>query len=323
MTRRGARRAGTKRRIALLLCLITSVLYASNVAEENQDESVVTKVKEPVSEQEESIGTGPSETILIRRIRTSDASTKDERIRDFNDLQDPNREDPIEDSMLDPLASDPSCLEGGADCWEPPESTIETEVKIDATCSYGGDDPSEEVCTPTQVEVDKHWGSDARILRMRDQLRNAGSGSSEAGRNRRPPIFLLPGLASTRLVAWRHKKCPSHPLLSDIKIQDYVWLNINLVIQMGTIDVACMKECMKLGTNQSDTDDLSVGCKLRYVSLFYFCFDVKNTLNCCLFHSKFSLCCHLTTFNALIGTALMKVWMPSRLLPLAGLAVNF
>jgi hypothetical protein len=73
----------------------------------------------------------------------------------------------------------------------------------------------------------------------------------------------MPGLAATRLVAWRHKACPSHPLLSDIKIQDYVWLNINLVIQMGTIDVACMKECMKLGINQSDTDDLSTGCKLR------------------------------------------------------------
>lgn len=193
-----------------------------------------------------------SQTVLIRPVA------------DFNDLQDPNRDDPIEDSMLDPLASDPSCLDDDeTDCWEPPKTTIETEqVKIDATCSYGGDDPSEQVCTTTEVEVDKHWGSDARILRIRDQLRNAGSGSSDIKSNKRPPIFLLPGLASTRLVAWRHKAC-SHTLLSDIKIQDYVWLNINLVIQMGTIDVACMTECMKLGLNQSDTDDLETGCKVR------------------------------------------------------------
>ena len=195
---------------------------------------------------------------------------EEEALRDFNDLQqDVSRlgtTDFIEDSMLDPLASDPSCLEDGKDCWAPPKSTIETQVQIDATCTYGGDDPgslSEQTCTETTVEVDKHWGSDQRILKMRDQLRNAGSGSSQTGENKRPPIFLMPGLASTRLVAWRHKACPSHPLLSDIKIQDYVWLNINLIIQMGTIDVSCMKECMKLGINQTDTDDLSVGCKLR------------------------------------------------------------
>jgi hypothetical protein len=42
-----------------------------------------------------------------------------------------------------------------------------------------------------------------------------------------------------------------------------VWLNINLVMQMGTIDVSCMKECISLGLNQTDTDDLERGCKLR------------------------------------------------------------
>ena len=34
-------------------------------------------------------------------------------------------------------------------------------------------------------------------------------------------------------------------------------------MQMGTINVECMKECLRLGVNQSDTDDLDVGCKLR------------------------------------------------------------
>lgn len=173
--------------------------------------------------------------------------------------------DTIEDGMLDPIASDPSCEDGNKDCWEPPQSTMETtELRIDATCSYGGDDPSANVVCqeePPPTTVDKHWGSDRSILKMRDRLRTAGSGNSVD--NTRPPIFLLPGLASTRLVAWRFKSCPHHPLLSDIKVQDYVWLNINLILQMGTIDVICMKECMKLGLNQTDTNDLSVGCKLR------------------------------------------------------------
>lgn len=232
--------------------------------EEPAVEESVSEAKVGKSDQEEPVTEVDDEEEVISEHNVQQQNRQEEeQVRDFNDLQDPNRVDPIEDSMLDPLASDPSCLEDGQDCWEPPKSTIETEVKIDATCSYGGDDPSEQVCTTTEVDVDKHWGSDARILKMRDQLRNAGSGSSEAGDNRRPPIFLMPGLAATRLVAWRHKTCPSHPLLSDIKIQDYVWLNINLIIQMGTIDVACMKECMKLGINQSDTDDLSTGCKLR------------------------------------------------------------
>ena len=200
----------------------------------------------------------------------NDSDEEQETIMDFNDLQqDVSRlesTDRIEDSMLDPLASDPSCLEDGKDCWAPPKSTIETTQvhhQIDATCTYGGDDfgsLSEPTCatetsTADVVEVDKHWGSDQRILKMRNQL--LGSGSSRE--NKRPPIFLMPGLASTRLVAWRYKTCSSHPLLSDIKIQDYVWLNINLIIQMGTIDVACMKECMKLGMNETNTDDLSVG----------------------------------------------------------------
>lgn len=32
---------------------------------------------------------------------------------------------------------------------------------------------------------------------------------------------------------------------------------------MGTIDDACLQECLRLGLNQSDTDDLDKGCKLR------------------------------------------------------------
>ena len=158
--------------------------------------------------------------------------------------------------------------------------------------------------------VDKHWGSDAAILKMRDRLRgrrgkywerydnerrrDAEQPSSENGADgvhgesssegndgtriegdatdeaskaeaaaaeserrkkqkppkkqrpkgppppqKRPPVFLIPGLASTRLVSWKHKSCPQSALLSDVKVLDHVWLNVNLLIQMATIDVRC------------------------------------------------------------------------------------
>jgi hypothetical protein len=214
-----------------------------------------------------------------------------------------NSDDNVEDSMYDPLQIDPECgYEDCWSPPESTMEQITT-AGVDATCSYGGVDPdglfqaedeeTRERCTTQQeMIVDKHWGSDPHIIQMRDKLRQSGSGiSSKHERlkkindtatgsttptnhatakanesdtvNKRPPIFLMPGLASTRLVAWRFKSCPHHPLLSDIKVQDYVWLNINLVMQMGTIDVSCMKECLQLGWNQTDTDDIEIGCKLR------------------------------------------------------------
>jgi hypothetical protein len=74
-------------------------------------------------------------------------------------------------------------------------------------------------------------------------------------------VFLLPGLASTRLVSWKNKGC-SNPLLSPIKALEYVWMNINLLIQ-ARIDSSCFAECMTLGKDQADMDDENVGCKLR------------------------------------------------------------
>eukprot|EP00984_Skeletonema_dohrnii_P004122 scaffold1433_cov128-Skeletonema_dohrnii-CCMP3373.AAC.6 len=120
------------------------------------------------------------------------------------------------------------------------------------------------------ILVDKHWGTDDNILKMRDRLRgstntnnnnnynnnrNDDGSNSHKHNNQRPPVFLLPGLASTRLVSWKHKPCPQSPLLSDIKMLDHVWLNMNLLIQMATIDVRCWSECMTLGRYQSDYDD--------------------------------------------------------------------
>lgn len=208
--------------------------------------------------------------------------------------------DEIEDSFFDSLSRDPSCDD--EDCWAPPKSTVETEETDESlllgeeTCYLGSpdemmaaedkggsssasSDDTQQQCKEKKPVVDKHWGSDPNIIRMRDKLREAGSVArsrnkkgEEPGdfqsrppltKNRRPPVFLMPGLASTRLVAWKFKSCPQHPLLSDIKVQDNVWLNINLVFQMGTIEASCLKDCLSLGLNQTDTDDLETGCKLR------------------------------------------------------------
>jgi hypothetical protein len=194
-----------------------------------------------------------------------------------NDITAEELHDRIDDSFFDPVVSDPSCALDGmssrndSDCWGPPQTTVETEeVFIDATRLYGGEDPSESDNadnqeTPNKVLRDKHWGTETHILKMRDKLRKAGkenSNSTNPHENRRPPIFLMPGLASTRLVSWRYKSC-SNPLLSDVKVQDYVWMNLNMLLQMATIDGSCFLECMTLGLNQTDYDDEERGCKLR------------------------------------------------------------
>lgn len=194
--------------------------------------------------------------------------------------------DEIEDSFFDALSRDPSCHDD--DCWAPPQSTVEVdETDTNPTCSSQPPETSEDGIDETAGEcsssppVDKHWGSDPHILIMRDKLREAGSvassnrvvkevkdsktksTTSSIPKNRRPPVFLMPGLASTRLIAWKFKSCPQHPLLSDIKVLDIAWLNINLVFQMGTLEASCLKDCLSLGLNQTDTDDLESGCKLR------------------------------------------------------------
>ena len=213
-----------------------------------------------------------------------------QRVRDDLDVDDVV-DDQTEDSIFMPFAADPSC-EGGStggqlsstganatsaanmqECYAPPDSTIQEEeieeeqVLIDATCTYGGDDPdeAESTCTETTTttktkrKVDKHWGSDRDTLRMRDQLRAKDGTHIGHDNTPRPPIFLMPGLASTRLVAWRHKPCKSNPLLSDIKLQEYFWLNLNFLIQMSTIDSTCWVECISMGENQTDANE----CKLR------------------------------------------------------------
>ena len=60
--------------------------------------------------------------------------------------------DLIEDSIFDPLSPDPSCVEGEADCWRPPDSTVEEEpvwnreekrTLENVARGYGGADPDD------------------------------------------------------------------------------------------------------------------------------------------------------------------------------------
>lgn len=71
----------------------------------------------------------------------------------------------------------------------------------------------------------------------------------------RPPIFLIPGLVSSRLVAWKKKACRGQ----DINVQDIVWLNLQKLVETMTYDQHCWLDCMKLGRNGTDPTD----CKVR------------------------------------------------------------
>mmetsp|Transcript_7255 Transcript_7255/g.17054 ORF Transcript_7255/g.17054 Transcript_7255/m.17054 type:complete len:1074 (+) Transcript_7255:44-3265(+) len=235
------------------------------------------------SRDESSESTDSSSTESLEYTSASSTDTTEPPISDDDKLKESSRGlrpedvehiDQIEDSFFDPLSSDPSC-EDEAECYAPPDSTVETETIIDATCLQGGGDHLEndsnseddaennKACSNEEGnkrKVDKHWGNDEKILSMRNQLQALSNSTTKE--NKRPPIFLVPGLASTRLVAWKFKKCTG-AFASDIKVQDNVWLNLNLVLQMGTVDVNCLRECLQLGLNQSDTDDWETGCKLR------------------------------------------------------------
>jgi len=112
----------------------------------------------------------------------------------------------------------------------------------------------------------KYWETEEITNTTEEQQNSVTSEEGKSSTNdKRPPVFLLPGLASTRLVSWKHKPCPQSALLSPIKMLDNVWMNMNLLIQMATIDARCWTECMTLGKHQTDYDgdDDESGCKLR------------------------------------------------------------
>jgi len=72
----------------------------------------------------------------------------------------------------------------------------------------------------------------------------------------RPPIVIIPGMMSSRLVAWKEMKCSRG---SPILINDVVWLNIQKIVETVTFDHYCWLECLKLGRNGTDNPS----CKLR------------------------------------------------------------
>lgn len=202
--------------LASLSCYPVSAAEADSTQQDQQTASAEESASS--SSVNEEVDTAPAAT---------ESSTHGDNDADENVV---TWEDTVEDSLYDPLQADPDCAAEGGDgsCWSPPATTVEEHVvSMDASCSFGGDDPDQDGTCDSSEEttqiVDQHWGSDPQILRMRNKLRDSGSGVAGLAdpSNRRPPIFLMPGLASTRLVAWRYKACPHHPLLSDIKVLDY------------------------------------------------------------------------------------------------------
>jgi len=95
---------------------------------------------------------------------------------------------------------------------------------------YSQEAPSEEIEWSEWIEDqgtdDLHWAK----RRAWPQLANASSTSSP-----RPPIFLLAGIASTRLLNWREKTCRG----TNIKARDIVWVNIGKLLETKTFDPTC------------------------------------------------------------------------------------
>jgi hypothetical protein len=89
----------------------------------------------------------------------------------------------------------------------------------------------------------------SRIQKISNTLREGTS------HRKKPPIVLLPGLASSRMVAWKKKKC----LGADIEIQSIVWLNLKKLMETMLYEKDCWLECLKLDKNSTDPSD----CKVR------------------------------------------------------------
>ncbi len=96
------------------------------------------------------------------------------------------------------------------------------------SCTEGKKVIDSRQCEATRSKfVDNHWGSDVKILKMRDKLRgrrgkfwdmessNTDQASNHENRkftdnqtqgsatkDTRPPVFLMPGLALTHVVSW-------------------------------------------------------------------------------------------------------------------------
>ena len=139
---RKKKKKAQKRQVWLIAIILIFVI-------QNNDRLIVCANKEPDEATQDTIVTSSSDTIDL---------------------------DSSEESFFDPLALDPSCSsKKEEECYSPPDSTIETETRIDATCLQGGGDHNptnmeiEETCIEKDEIIDKHWGSDPKLLKLRDQ----------------------------------------------------------------------------------------------------------------------------------------------------------
>jgi hypothetical protein len=101
----------------------------------------------------------------------------------------------------------------------------------------------------TSAKNDQDFIFSPEAQEVRDTLLNADN------HHPKPPIIFLPGLASSRMVAWKSKQCTG----PDIEIQEVIWLNLQKLIETLTFDKKCWLDCMKLEKNGTDPPD----CKVR------------------------------------------------------------
>ena len=84
----------------------------------------------------------------------------------------------------------------------------------------------------------------------------------------RPPIFLIPGIASTRLVNWREKRCRRG---SKIKAREVVWVSVGKLLEASTgawtmgdptcwsvVLFVCSFAMARLATNVNERSTMSI-----------------------------------------------------------------
>mmetsp|Transcript_3069 Transcript_3069/g.5362 ORF Transcript_3069/g.5362 Transcript_3069/m.5362 type:complete len:617 (+) Transcript_3069:79-1929(+) len=98
-------------------------------------------------------------------------------------------------------------------------------------------------------DVDVEFSNGRSLEELKRLLR------TENGTITRPPVFLFPGIASTRLISWKTRECMG----PNINVMDSIWINFQKVLGSLTIDPACWLECMSLGPDQRDPDH----CRVR------------------------------------------------------------
>lgn len=72
---------------------------------------------------------------------------------------------------------------------------------------------------------------------------------------KKSPVILVPGLMSSRLVAWKRKSC----LGIDVQVMDQLWISVEKLVQTVVVDKNCYLDCLALHEDQSDPPD----CKVR------------------------------------------------------------